>query len=337
MGSQRIAIMINKKENSIKHAKREVAKLLELGKEEKARIRAEHLIREDFTLEALEIVQLMCELLYERVKHLGSSVECPSDLEGAVATLLYASSRVDVSELQGVRAQLTRKFGHKYVEDIVSTENLETTKVNTRVAEKLAVRPPTADAVLKYLQKTAAEFNVNWTPTEIGVQDKFEALSAPIGFSVPMAPGTNFGDIYQSPEGPPRYSESYGDASVPSVAPASAHIPTAFPVVPQHIGAGGVKKAGSSSEQQPPPMAYAMPPADAYFVPQPPPVYMPQQGPPAAAMQPPALLPQAPATVVPPAAPPSDAAQLPPPPASSSGGTTPSYDELASRFAALRK
>ncbi len=180
MGSQRIAIMINKKENSIKHAKREVifschvdyvvnlyyilqvAKLLELGKEEKARIRAEHLIREDFTLEALEIIQLMCELLYERVKHLGSSPECPTDLEGAVATLLYASSRVDVSELQGVKAQLTRKFGHQYVEEIVSTENLETTKVNTRVVEKLAVRPPTADAVLKYLQKTAAEFNVNW-------------------------------------------------------------------------------------------------------------------------------------------------------------------------------
>ena len=141
----------------------QVASLLKIGKEEKARIRAEHLIREDFTLEALEIVQLMCELLHERVKHLSSEKECPEDLKGAVATLLYATTRVDVSELQEVKRQLIRKYGHDYVEQLVQiNSNPDDTKVNLRVVEKLAVRPPTADAVIKYLQRAAAEFDVIW-------------------------------------------------------------------------------------------------------------------------------------------------------------------------------
>ena len=62
MAAQRITLTINKKTNSIKKQKREVAELLAKNKEEKARIRVEHIIREDFTIEAYEIIELLCEL-----------------------------------------------------------------------------------------------------------------------------------------------------------------------------------------------------------------------------------------------------------------------------------
>jgi hypothetical protein len=41
-------------------------------KEEKARIKVEHVIREDFIIEAYELLELLCELVYERVKYIGS-------------------------------------------------------------------------------------------------------------------------------------------------------------------------------------------------------------------------------------------------------------------------
>ena len=52
MSEHRFGILNSKKVNLIKQQKREIAELLRGGKEEKARIRVEHLIRLDFTIEA---------------------------------------------------------------------------------------------------------------------------------------------------------------------------------------------------------------------------------------------------------------------------------------------
>ena len=70
MAVHRLQISASKKTNAIKNQKREIAKLLEERppKEEKARIRAEALIREDNMVEALEIIELQCELLHERMR-----------------------------------------------------------------------------------------------------------------------------------------------------------------------------------------------------------------------------------------------------------------------------
>jgi vacuolar protein sorting-associated protein IST1 len=173
----------------------QIAKLLELGKEEKARIRAEHLIREDFTMEALEIIQLLCELVHERCKHLVHEKECPADLLGAVATLIYSARRVDVSELDIVHRQLIKKYGTKFAEEVTREDG---GAVNPRIIEKLAVRPPSAEAVVEYLKRIAAEFNIEWTPTIVDIADRSGALPAPVGFSVPMAPGTSYADVYRA-------------------------------------------------------------------------------------------------------------------------------------------
>ena len=60
--------------------KKEIVTLLTEGKEEKANIRIEGIIREDFTLEALEIVEMLCDLCHERVKYISSNEQCPADI-----------------------------------------------------------------------------------------------------------------------------------------------------------------------------------------------------------------------------------------------------------------
>lgn len=152
---------------------REVAKLLAEGKEEKAAIKVEAIIRcvlcgswdvggcrvmdflggyrifrlmlqilrvpqkkhvrDDATIEALGIIELMCDLVHERARLLQAEKECPEvrvwgmyivygervlcadtaisirsrdmqDLKPAVATLIYAANRADIAELHEVRA-----------------------------------------------------------------------------------------------------------------------------------------------------------------------------------------------------------------------------------------
>ena len=47
-------------------ARREIADYIQIGKEERARIRVEHIIREDLMVEAMEIIEMFCDLLLAR-------------------------------------------------------------------------------------------------------------------------------------------------------------------------------------------------------------------------------------------------------------------------------
>lgn len=47
-------------------ARKEIADYLSSGKDERARIRVEHIIREDYLVEAMEILELYCDLLLAR-------------------------------------------------------------------------------------------------------------------------------------------------------------------------------------------------------------------------------------------------------------------------------
>lgn len=92
MAVSRFQIASNKKSAIMKQNMREVAVLLaeEPPKEEKARIRAEALIRDDNLIEAYDILQLECELLGERIKLLEQSKGCPPDLLSTISDLIYA-------------------------------------------------------------------------------------------------------------------------------------------------------------------------------------------------------------------------------------------------------
>jgi vacuolar protein sorting-associated protein IST1 len=85
-------------------------------------LQVENVIREDFIIEAYEILELFCELLLARLgvinisKYVGftrelsrailifSFRECPADIKEAVCTVIYAAPRADIKELSVVSA-----------------------------------------------------------------------------------------------------------------------------------------------------------------------------------------------------------------------------------------
>jgi len=190
MAVSRFNMASNKKSALMKQQMREISKLLaeDPPKEEKARIRAEALIRDDGTIEAYEILQLTCDLLFERIKLISTSKGCPEDLKSSVATLIWASDRVDIKELGDIRKQFRAKYGKQFDKD--AFENAKSI-CNERVVAKLSVQPPTAFLVQTYLEKIADQHGVDWKPQNpIKAENMAEPMAAPVGYSVQVAPGS---------------------------------------------------------------------------------------------------------------------------------------------------
>ena len=238
MAVTRFAIASNKKSALMKQQIREIAKLLaeDPPKEEKARIKAESLIRDDNTVEAYEILQLNCELLSERINLITHSKECPADMISTVATIIWASAIVDIPELLAVRKQLIYKFGSDF--DDAAMQNVGGV-LNERVTSKLSIQPPSAYLVQTYLEKISDEHEVGWKPiVPLRAEDIAQPMVAPSGYSVQVGAASGLNkqnyDVGGSGSGGAAAAAAVnidGELSVPPT-------PTALPIPPKGTRGG---------------------------------------------------------------------------------------------------
>ncbi|KAL8960318.1 MAG: hypothetical protein Q9193_002962 [Seirophora villosa] len=151
--------MVQQKDTAIaKQQRRQMAHLLEVGKEESARIRVENIIRSDISTELLEILELYCELLLARIGLLEPK-ECDPGLEEPIKSIIHAAPRTDVKELQQARQLLVEKYGKDFALEAVENSD---GKVAERVLKKLKVEPPDPELVTLYLKEIARTYGVEW-------------------------------------------------------------------------------------------------------------------------------------------------------------------------------
>ncbi|KAL5573061.1 hypothetical protein UlMin_022658 [Ulmus minor] len=163
----RMKLLNNKREAHIKQLKRELAQLLESGQVQTARIRVEHVVREEKTLTAYNLIQIYCELIAARLPIIESQKNCPIDLKEAIASVIFAAPRcADVPELSEIRKHFTAKYGKEFVSAAV--ELRPDCGVNRMLVEKLSAKAPDGHAKIKILSKIAEEHNVDWDPDTFG-------------------------------------------------------------------------------------------------------------------------------------------------------------------------
>lgn len=144
--------------------RREIAQLLQTGQEATARIRVEHIVREQNIMDAYEIVELFSELVTVRLPIIESQKECPLDLREAIASLCFAAPRCsDLPELQVVQSMFAVKYGKEFV--VAASELRPDCGVNRQIIEKLSVRAPSAEVKLKLLKEIAKDHEVEWDPS----------------------------------------------------------------------------------------------------------------------------------------------------------------------------
>ncbi|PKU80082.1 IST1 homolog [Dendrobium catenatum] len=180
----RIKLLHNRRELQLKNMRKEISQYLQTGQEAIARIKVEHVIREQNISSAYEILELFCEFLIARIPILEVQRNCPSELLEAVASIIFASPRCsDVPELLQVRNLFTTKYGKDFVS--AAAELRPDSGVNRAVIEKLSVAAPPVDRILKVLKEIAYEHNLDWdsSSTEKEFSKKHEDL---LDGSIPM-------------------------------------------------------------------------------------------------------------------------------------------------------
>ncbi|CAG8590168.1 2797_t:CDS:2, partial [Diversispora eburnea] len=141
----RLKLMQQKKDSINKQVRKEIAALLEKDKEESV-------IREDYYIEALEMLELYCELLIARFGLLEQMNE-------AVNTIIYAAPRSEIKEFGLVRDQLIAKFGKEFAMNAIDNRN---NCVNEKLVQKLMFSSADPILVNRYLEEIAKTYNVNW-------------------------------------------------------------------------------------------------------------------------------------------------------------------------------
>ncbi|GFR63075.1 IST1 homolog [Elysia marginata] len=144
-------------------SRKEIADYISGGKEDRARIRVEHIIREDYLVEAMELLEMYCDLLLARFGLIQTQKELDPGLEESIASIIWATPRLqaDVQELKSVADEFAHKYGKEFAQ---ACRGNTLSNVNEKVMHKLSVQAPPKALVERYMVEIAKSYNVPFEP-----------------------------------------------------------------------------------------------------------------------------------------------------------------------------
>lgn len=161
----RIKLLRNKRQAVVRQMRRDIALLLQSGQDATARVRVEHVLREQNILAANEFIELFCELIVARLQIISKQRECPADLKEGISSLIFAAPRCsEIPELAAIRKLFEKKYGKDFV--AAAIELRPNCGVNRMLIDKLSVRTPSGETKMKVLKEIAKEHQVEWDTTE---------------------------------------------------------------------------------------------------------------------------------------------------------------------------
>ncbi|KAI3956931.1 hypothetical protein MKX01_000965 [Papaver californicum] len=209
----RIKLLKNKREVNLRQMKRDLAKLLETGQEQTARIRVEHVVREEKTMSAYDLIEIYCELVVARLPIIESQKTCPVDLKEAVTSIVFAAPRcADIPELADIRKHFTAKYGKEFITSAL--ELRPDSGVSRQVVEKLSAKAPDGETKIKILAAIAKEHNVNWDHKDFEEKElkpPEDLLNGPNVFDTSRKMGVESPSVQPQPTPVQKY-----DSSMPS-------------------------------------------------------------------------------------------------------------------------
>ncbi|XP_071455614.1 IST1 homolog isoform X2 [Hetaerina americana] len=159
----RLRLIEKKKTELAQKARKEIADYIAAGKYERAKIRVEHIIREDYMVEAMEVVEMYCDLLLARYGLIQQMKVLDEGLAESISSLIWVAPRMqtDITELHVIADQLSAKYGKQYAqacrEEAVST-------ISEKLKHKMSVQSPPKLLVEKYMIEIAKNYNVEYEP-----------------------------------------------------------------------------------------------------------------------------------------------------------------------------
>jgi vacuolar protein sorting-associated protein IST1 len=168
LAANRLKLLQKKKTELGMKARTEIVEFIQGDKPDRARIRVESIIREDFLVEAYELLEMYCETLHTRFGVIQQMKEPDDSVAEAVISLLWVAPRIahEVPEFKIISDQLTLKYGKPFAEAARMNQLTEPAKVAPKLIQKLSVSAPSKLLVEKYLIAICRCANVNFEPDE---------------------------------------------------------------------------------------------------------------------------------------------------------------------------
>uniref|UniRef100_A0A1I8B2U7 IST1 homolog n=1 Tax=Meloidogyne hapla TaxID=6305 RepID=A0A1I8B2U7_MELHA len=150
LAANRLRLLQKKKTEQAIKARTEIAEYLNSDKEDRARIRVETIIREDFVVEAYELLE----------------IDLDDGIAEAVSSLLWVAPRFghEISEFKAISDELTHKYGKQFAEAARMNQLPEPSRVSPKLVQKLSVNAPSKLLVEKYLITIAQSAGIDFTP-----------------------------------------------------------------------------------------------------------------------------------------------------------------------------
>ncbi|CAK8673495.1 unnamed protein product [Clavelina lepadiformis] len=199
----RLKLIEKKKTDQAMRARPEIAEYVKNAKVDRARVRVEHIIREDYLVEAMELVEMYADLLSGRVGLMKQSKVLDESLKTPISTLIWATPRLQqyCQELKVVHDLIGAYYGKKYVEACRSNQ---VGTVCERVINKLDLSPPKKILVESYLVEICKTADVDFTPDPrvmeeelrqdaVNVDTDFMDFNKDLPTGPPGGPGGSFG------------------------------------------------------------------------------------------------------------------------------------------------
>jgi len=159
----RLKLVEKKKTEMALKARKEIADYIKIGKTDRARIRVEHIIREDYLVEGLEIAEMFLDLLLARVGLITLSNQIDPGMQESISSVIWVQPRIvtECAELRVVVDELAKKYGKEYIQEcrsgMIGT-------VSKKLQKKLDPHAPPKSLIENYLIEIAKNYNVEFEP-----------------------------------------------------------------------------------------------------------------------------------------------------------------------------
>ncbi|CAN99697.1 IST1 homolog [Caenorhabditis elegans] len=166
LGINRLQLLGKKKTEMAMKARTEIADYIAANKPDRARIRVEHIIREDYVVEAFEILEMYCDLLLARFGLIEQMKTLDDGIAEAVISIMWAAPRLatDIAEFKTISDQLTIKYGKPFAEAARANQLEFPARVNPKIISKLGAAAPPKLLVERYMIEIAAAAGVPFVP-----------------------------------------------------------------------------------------------------------------------------------------------------------------------------
>ncbi|XP_011189447.2 IST1 homolog isoform X3 [Zeugodacus cucurbitae] len=259
----RLKLLEKKKAELAQKARKEIADYLATGKTERARIRVEHIIREDYLVEAMEIIEMYCDLVLARFGLITQMKELDDGIAEAVSSLVWVCPRLqsDVAELKVISDIFITKYGPQFAEHSRTATGEH--HVSGKLMNKLQLQAPPKLLVEKYLIEIAKNYNIEYEPDPQVMQEENTNAEAQAHL-IDLSDRNNLGG--GGAVGPPPQMGFIGYPSLPPLPDPPAAKPFNYPPpYGQGSQTGGVSGVSTNGPYQQQPFSYNIPPTQSGY------------------------------------------------------------------------